>query len=70
MPDGPYIIFLASLRILSLTPWSAKERDMNVDSAMPGKALGGSTDGPFASDDVPNDRGVAADDTHRQRCSR
>ena len=32
-----------SFRILSFTPWSAKDRDKNVDSAIPGKLFGGDT---------------------------
>lgn len=32
-----------SLRILSLTPWSANDLERNVDSAIPGKLLGGDT---------------------------
>lgn len=32
-----------SLRILNFTPWSAKDLDKNVDSAIPGKLLGGDT---------------------------
>lgn len=33
----------ASLRILSLTPWSANDLERNVDSAIPGKFFGGET---------------------------
>lgn len=32
-----------SFRILNFTPWSAKDLDKNVDSAIPGKLLGGDT---------------------------
>lgn len=32
-----------SLRMRNLTPWSANERDIWVDSIIPGKLLGGDT---------------------------
>lgn len=38
-----YITVRGSFRILNLTPWSAKDLDRKVDSAIPGKLLGGDT---------------------------
>lgn len=38
-----YTRVLGSFRILSFTPWSAKDLDRNVDSDIPGKFLGGET---------------------------
>lgn len=38
-----YIMVRGSLRIRSLTPWSAKDRERKVDSIIPGKLLGGDT---------------------------
>lgn len=38
-----HISVRGSFRILNFTPWSAKERDRNVDSAIPGKFFGGDT---------------------------
>ena len=38
-----YMSARGSLRILNITPWSAKDLDRNVDSPIPGKLLGGDT---------------------------
>ena len=41
--SSTYMSARGSLRILNLTPWSAKDLDRNVDSPIPGKLLGGDT---------------------------
>lgn len=43
-----------SLRMRSLTPWSANDRERKVDSSIPGKFLGGDTALISTDDPIPS----------------